>query len=335
MFKKILFICVIFSSIGYGEINNTPPKSISLPDKLAEIKRTAYLDESSTDFSLPFSFQYENSAFSLYNIYDQEEYAGYVIIDDQENIVTFYQGPSLPDMEHPESLSPVFNHESVPEIEATMSFTASTNTTIRNTPSLNQNLFSSHYDSFSSSNYLIDCPSYYTASYGPVENGCGPTTGAMLVSFFDRYTDMTNLVSGLLPLEHSDNKAAVDELIITLADYMNTDSVNGTYYWDAMDGLTAYFDDRGYSQFGAFYLDNYADYSTLIISHHNPAYLRIRCINDNGEDIGRHAVLGIGVATLRYFGNFMITHYDWYGERTGNYYVSEDYFVGAIYMGEK
>ena len=70
---------------------------------------------------MPFSFQYENSAFSLYNIYDQEEYAGYVIIDDQENIVTFYQGPSLPDMEHPESLSPVFNHESVPEIEATMS----------------------------------------------------------------------------------------------------------------------------------------------------------------------------------------------------------------------
>ena len=76
MFKKILFICAIFSSIGYGEINNTPPKSISLPDKLAEIKRTAYLDESSTDFSLPFSFQYENSAFSLDNLYDQEEYAG-------------------------------------------------------------------------------------------------------------------------------------------------------------------------------------------------------------------------------------------------------------------
>ena len=31
----------------------------------------------------------------------------------------------------------------------------------------------------------------------------------------------------------------------------------------------------------------------------------------------------------------MITHYDWYGERTGNYYVSEDYFLGAIYMEEK
>ena len=61
MFKKILLICAIASLIGYGEVNNTALEPIPLPKKLAEVKRAAHLDETSTEFSLPSSFQYRNS----------------------------------------------------------------------------------------------------------------------------------------------------------------------------------------------------------------------------------------------------------------------------------
>ena len=114
--------------------------------------------------------------------------------------------------------------------------------------------YKTHYDSFTSYQQMLDTPSYLNYSYGPVNNGCGPTTGAMLVAFYDSVSIGT-LYNGLLPQLHNGDKEKVDDLIIEMADYMQTcnnisgnlsdpNNCTGTYYFNATTGLTNYFDDN-------------------------------------------------------------------------------------------
>ncbi len=188
--------------------------------------------------------------------------------------------------------------------------------------------------SFHTEQKILETPEYFNFSYGPVNNGCGPTTAAMLTSFFDRIA-LPNLVAGTLPLQHSDNKLAVDNHIILMADYLNTcndmegdltDGANctGTYYNDAKSGLNQYFGDRGYSEYDAYYNTNLSDYSK-VISAGNPVYLRLSTTG------GGHAVLGIGQGSAYPGDNFLIVRYNW-TTRDGEYWVAQDEFNGFVYL---
>lgn len=170
------------------------------------------------------SLKYEKNDFQLYYVYDENStFTGYFTSYKNE-ITSFFNGNSEPELS---SLIIKYNSNemnntikdsldtSIDYFETT-SLSSDSNLSMIDVPS---NLYTAHYDSFSSLQYLLNCPFYYNASYGPIENGCTPIAIVTLISFYDRYT-----------------------------------------------------------------------------------------------------------------GDFMITHYDWYGERTGDYYVTEDYFLNCVYM---
>lgn len=283
-----------------------------------------------------FAFQISNLK-SMYNVYyliEDNQYLGYLIVDNNDNIERVYTGDYKPTMnDEIEGLSPIFSKD-VDKVDIKDSKLSATSNYPK-TPTLNTNLYSSHYDSFSSYQLLSNCPTYYNYSYGPIKNGCAPTTGAMLVSFYDRYVnELNNLIYGLLPLKHEDNKLGVDSLIKTKASYMKTDPEKGTYWENEISGLTNYFAYRGYSKYKAYHTTDFNDYAYVINGAKNVAFLRITAVNGYGITLGGHAVV-FGIANVRYSGNYMITHYNWKGEREGDYYVPQKYFVGCIYIGER
>ncbi len=274
--------------------------------------------------------------FKLFDVLSGNDYKGYFVTDNNDNISTFYVGEDKLENYSLEDISPIFSSDFNLDDSFDTSYNInniSTNS-VREMPVLNTNLYSSYSNSYCSTQEIINCPEYYNYPYGPVDNGCAPTTGAMLVSFYDRYTNMSNLVNGLLPLEHSDNKTDVDKLIVEMANYMKTDTNSGTSPSNEVSGLTNYFKTKGYGQYKAYYTSNYEDYSYIINTRKNPAFLRITAVDDNGGVLGGHAVLGTGTANIRDAGRFMITHYNWKDKRTGQYYVSSKYFVACIYMGK-
>lgn len=339
MFSKIVLLPTLLSILSvvttFGETTNTVKISKSFKEVAKELVKS---EES--DYSFVNDFYFSGSQYSVYQITDGDgNYSGYFVTDSEQKVLSAYKGTKYPDVNNLESLSPIFA-KGTDAIDFDDSYvsakTASDTDTIEiaDTPELNVDLYTSHYDSFSSYQYLTDCPSYYNYSYGPVEQGCAPTSATMLISFYDRYSNMTNLIDGLLPLEHSDNKKAVDKVIVEMAKYMKTDSVSGTSYLNEVKGLTQYLSDKGYGKYGASLLINFTEYATFINTKHNPAMLSIECIKSNGKSVG-HSVLGIGVANVRYSGNFMITHYGWKDENEGDYYVSSLFFVCSIYVGKK
>ncbi len=328
--KKISLQSISLLLLGFGTIPSTK-KTSSFPyarKHLENIRLSTSIWKNAT-IGETTAFTFNGKSYSLAYVSEDDAYKGYLILDSDNTLCTYYVGEAKPDLANLASLSPIFSSD---DIDTTDKILHSTSTAdeFHATPTLNEDLYTSHYDSYSSSQYLTSCPFYYNYSYGPVKNGCAPTTGAMLISFYDRYSSMTNLVNGLLPLEHSDNKEAVDSLIIEVADYMKTDTTNGATLSNEMSGLNQYFSDAGYSNYRAYYLDTFAEYVSFINTKKSPCFLRVKTENNVG-----HAVLGIGVANLRYSGNFMITHYDWKTSNTGDYYVNESKFVGFIYMGEK
>ncbi len=340
MFSKIVLLPTLLSILSvvtaFGETTNTVKVSKSFKEVAKELVKSE-----KSDYSFVNNFYFSGNQYSVYQLTDGDgNYSGHFVTDSEQKVLSAYKGTEYPDVDDLESLSPIFakGTEAIGIDDSYVNINAVSDTsssTIHDTPELNVDLYTSHYDSFSSYQYLTDCPSYYNYSYGPVEQGCAPTSATMLISFYDRYSNMTNLIDGLLPLEHSDNKKAVDKVIVEMAKYMKTSTKSGTTRANQVSGLTNYLADKGYSNYCAYYLTTFNEYAQVINSKHNPAMLSIKCIEDDGSDAGGHSVLGIGTANVRYSGNFMITHYDWYNERTGDYYVASQYFEASIYIGVK
>ena len=188
---------------------------------------------------------------------------------------------------------------------------------------------SSYEYTMSSSYYsevkVLNTPEYFNYDYGPIVDGCAPTSGAMLVSFYDNSV-LPNLSSVTLPMQHSTNKTVVDDLIISLASYMGTNQngTSGTTNINAQNGIQSYFRSKGYYNCYASISTSYPEYSTVILSR-NPVML---IINNNP---GYHMVLGIGFSNVRYVGTMLITRYNW-TSRTGEYQVNASLFNQFIYM---
>lgn len=205
--------------------------------------------------------------------------------------------------------------------------------------------FSSYYNSYYSEIKVEETPEYFNYSFGPVNNGCMPTSGAMLTSFFDRVA-LPGLIEGSLSLSHYDEYdnpvEEVDDHIISMADYMNTcDDIegdltnpincNGTSFTSAGTGLNAFFSDNGYSLYDAHDSEDLAVYSALI-QEANPVLLGLYDEVENGEDFS-HAVLGIGESHPYGSEPQFIVRYNW-TSRGGEYHVSQDLFHSFIYMSQ-
>lgn len=280
-----------------------------------------------SNYELNATFFLNNKNYETYLVHNEDNNNGYFILKNGK-LISFYVGDfEVEKLTNIEYLSPVFNtkNNSVVNISHVQSIST---TTISCSP---PTIITDNYQYTSISNYraqiINNCPYYYNYPYGPVRMGCVPTSAAMLISFYDRYTNLTNLIDGVLPLNHEDSKTLIDSLINHLAILMNTNTTSGTSLANEKSGLNTFFSSMGYGQYKAYQNYNFNEYENFIRNYHQPTLLGIITEYGNG-----HAVLGVGSAQIQNTGNFMITHYDDYESHTGDYYVAEDYFLDSVYM---
>lgn len=276
-----------------------------------------------------YTFNFKNSSYKIYEVTKNNTFKGFFIANENNKLETIYIGNDRPnDYSDLSSLSPLFSDSGTTcENSCEVMETSSSNYSFHSNPELNCNLFQSYYNSNYSENIVTGCPTYFN----PNDYFCAPTAGAMLMFFYDRYSDLTNLVNGLLPLEQDENNDAVNQLINELASTMNT-TENGTIWQWQQYGLNLFLANKGY-QYQTFKLTNYLSYTTFNSSCKQPTLLNIAFNNDDDTEVIQHAVLGIGVASIRNQGDFIVSHYGERNYKLGNYYIPSDYFVNAFYVG--
>ncbi len=276
-----------------------------------------------------YTFNFKNSAYKVYEVTKNDNFKGFFILNENNKLETFYVGDDRPaNYTDLASLSPLFsNSGTIYENSYETNETSLSSYSFHSTPELNCNLFQSYYNSNYSENIVTGCPTYFN----PNDYFCAPTAGAMLMSFYDRYSNLTNLVNGLLPLEQDENNVAVNQLINELAIIMNTTEDGTIWQWQQY-GLNLYLENKGY-EYQSFKLTNYLSYSSFNSSCKQPTLLNIAFNNDSENEVIQHAVLGIGVASVRNSGDFIVSHYGERDYKLGNYYIPSDYFVNAFYIG--
>ncbi len=280
-----------------------------------------------SSYELKTIFLLNNKNYETYVVHNELDNNGYFILKNGK-LISFYVGNfDIENLNNIESLSPIFNSKNNYETNINYEQLVSAVSVSCSPPTL----ITDNYQYTSISNYraqiINNCPYYYNYPYGPVNMGCVPTSAAMLISFYDRYTNLTNLINGVLPLNHEDNKTLIDNFINLLAILMDTSTLTGTTLVDEKTGLNTYFNSMGYGQYKACQNYSFSEYENFIRNYHQPTLLGITTEYGNG-----HAVLGVGSAQIQNTGNFMITHYDDYESCSGDYYVAEDYFLDSVYM---
>ncbi len=279
-----------------------------------------------SNYELNNTFVLNDKEYLVYKVDKNKDNSGYFIMNNNK-LVSFYVGNFKSEkLNKIELLSPIFNTDDTYTIENNRRNLASESTASYIPPTL----ITDNYQYTSMSNYraqiINNCPFYYNYPYGPIYKGCVPTSGAMLICFYDRYTNLTNLINGTLPLNHEDNKELIDNFINLLAILMETKST-GTDIDGEKNSLNTYFKAMGYSQYQAYQNYSFNEYENFITNYHQPTLLGIKTINNTG-----HAVLGVGSAEIQNSGSFMITHYDDRYSCTGDYYVAKEYFLDSVYM---
>lgn len=280
-----------------------------------------------SECSLDFSFLFKNEKYELYNMKKDDSQKGYFIVNSKSKIETIYVGnQKINDYSNLSEISPLFAEGEYYKDQISINssnINEASEYTFLKVPQINANLYKSESTSFSSEQLISECPTYFN----PTNYMCTTTAAAMLISFYDRYSNLTNLVDGILPLHHNDDKSKVDELIVDLSLFMTTTSGHGTYLYERENGLNMYLSSRGYKSYKVDTLKSYALYSTLINTFNQPSIVGIEYGKVN------HSVLGIGTANIRYSGQFLICHYGESNKNLGDYYLPKDYFVNATYIG--
>lgn len=276
------------------------------------------------------SFYFNNFKYEVYEITKNNDFKGYFIANENNKIETFYIGEDRPDdYSNLSSLSPLFAPgDKTYKTQSDAIETTTLNYSFYTTPVVTTDLFQSYYNSNYSENIVTGCPTYFS----PNDYFCAPTAATMLISFFDRYSNLTNLIDGLLPLEHEENNTSINQLINQFASLMETTEENGSFWPMQQLALNQYISSKGY-QYSAYRLTDYLSYSAFNSSCRQPAQISIEFIDSDGDTIN-HSVLGIGVASVRNSGNYIVSHYGIRDKKLGNYYIPADYFVRAFYIGE-
>lgn len=288
-----------------------------------------------SNLNLKNQFALNNKNFKVFTIEKNKQNKGFFIVKDG-TLESFYIGDfDESELNNLENLSPIFSRDVSP-IMSEITTTANINSSSSFIP-ITLTIDNYQYTSMSTirSQIINNCPFYYNYPYGPVDGGCVPTSGAMLLSFYDRYSILTNLIDGTLPLNHEDNKTAVDSLINQLAVLMNT-TKTGTDINNEKSGLRQYIKQRGYNNTYTLSHTTFKDYENFINSWHQPTLLGVISVSSNKASA--HAVLGVGSAQINNGTNlesYMITHYNVKNSFTGDYYVKSNYFDDSIFLATK
>ena len=302
---------------------------------------------------------------TVYKLFGNEnKYEGYIIIDEDLNVLTMYFGEYEPVItnenkyiidnfdfvtydEYSKALKEKEEYEKNNQNDLNFkkgSYIKKKNLNIKKDfPCERSDLKIWELSSFHFRQVLTQVPEYYNFPYGPVDEGCAPTAGAMLIAYYDMHSNLKNLVDGDMPLMHGDNKQKVDDLIIKLAskDYMSTnlvkikingveETVNGTPQDYIVSGLTKYLNDRGYGNYVAREISrtvDYDDFCYLIGQRSNPFLLRAIKYNEKKKNEEKeekrydgHRVLCHGYSRIRYSGDFAITRFN-HTDKKGDYYL--------------
>lgn len=319
----ILSACCVLMVISKVSSSN----GLQIEKRAAIVTAISSWDKKSTSKPL-FSFRDDNVSYQVYSSYSSDgKYQGYFLQDNIKGSIPYaYSGSYLPTS--PLELSELFEGEGATEfsdLSNKSGVSATTDFSSKRYICNPSNLVKYESCSQAFSYYLDSCPEYYNYPYGPVRNGCGPTAGAMLASFYHRYSSY-NLTGTLLPLKHEDNKKGVDDLILTMAEYMDTISDNTTYYYKLQSGFSNYLNDHGCKGYTVSTSSSFSEYQDYLRNSQNPAMVFIP----------NHFVLGIGFSSTRPYPNipsqnYLITHYGW-DSRPGNYYVNTSEMKSFVYI---
>lgn len=186
--------------------------------------------------------------------------------------------------------------------------------------------------------HLNDMPEYYQdyPSYLPFNNGCAPTSSAMLIGFYDHYIEsFSNLVpNAVMPINHDGNKSLVTNKIVELANLMGTDmnGINGTRLDYQIAGITNYLFNNYHFNYRAFNITPYSkndsfDLAQGIINNTKNPFLAFL---KTGKRLG-HSVLVIGWQIIRTGEKYIATHKCYSNERGLRYY-NVDMVVNYTYV---
>lgn len=222
MFKSLLLI------VGLTSLLSPMNRSVVETNAVSNVRAMISSWENSS-ISFAYSFLKDDVAYQLYSVSTKGKNEGYAVLKD-DKVVLAHEGndfPSVSEMETCPLISATnHNYTDLISLQASSSKFASYSYICNPT-----SLVVSSTSSQAVSSYLKDVPEYFNEG-----NNCAPTTGAMLISFYDRYSKYTALYDGLLPLNHDDDKAAVDAFIDVMKTYMKT-TESGTNRNDERTGL--------------------------------------------------------------------------------------------------
>ncbi|MFA6586936.1 MAG: C39 family peptidase [Bacilli bacterium] len=326
MFSKSLlgFLAILFSSFPTASHKEAMVKSAFLNS--SKVISSWKGGHCSSSFSFTGKAGKKEELFSVYGA--DESYKGFFTMKEDSTTDVLYEGDIKASKFSDISFLFSSGEDSIDDVPSNQQEPAKKNQRIKYASSsfgsflCTPNLIVYETYSQSSSRYLTQCPEYYNTV---VTLGCAPTVGAMLVSFYDRYSNYNDLYDGTLPLVHNEGDTAISGLIRTLAGYMKTDPNSGTHYGMAKIGIDSYFADHGCPEAKVTSSESFSDYQDFILASENPVYVHI----------DGHAILGIGFAAIRGYNNsinnYMITHYDW-TKRPGNYYVPASEMGSFFYI---
>lgn len=330
---KIFLSIITLFNFSLNATQNNIENSYFLDSKFNDTKKV--IDWwTYSDYKYSFKFKIEDKFYNVFKVKDGNNFKGHFVLNESGELISFYVGDSKNINEsNVSTISPIFAEDNEINIES------NENNLVNNTlmfvpPVLNVDLYQTSSSSFHSEQLITCCPFYYNEPNGPVINGCSPTTAAMLLSFYDRYSELDNLLDQELPLNHEEDRTRVDNFIKELANLMGTNKVTtGTLPNQIVTGYTNYLYSKGYNGYQGRMSANYDEYSYLINTFKNPAHLAVYTEKGYEEKDQFHSVLGVGTATVRESGRFVITHYAVEDEYLGNYYVAEKYFIRFYYIG--
>ena len=103
------------------------------------------------------AFTFNGKSYSLAYVSEDDAYKGYLILDSDNTLCTYYVGEAKPDLTNLASLSPIFSSD---DIDTTDKILQSTSTAdeFHATPTLNEDLYTSHYDwkTSNTGDYYVD-----------------------------------------------------------------------------------------------------------------------------------------------------------------------------------
>ncbi len=282
------------------------------------------------NFAFSYSSRNENQI-SVHYLYDASNtYEGYYLLYSENIITALYHGSYIPESvdDLPDLLTETSDVQKQTEIAVDSIVPTSTTVDRSNLLCYPSYLFKSEIYSQSASRYISQCPEYFNDIYGFENKACSAVAGAMLISFYDRYSNY-DLVDGLLPLQQDDNVLEVHKLVSELMIDRHTSTKNGTTFANELTGLRAYLDKHNGSSIQIQTQTSFFAYQYWILNSCNPVLASFAWTDDSGFT-HNHAVLGTGFATIRNGStteNYYRVHYDSSDHsRTGEYILNNNVY---------